>query len=152
MHTFWKSSIVGLAFIAMTPAVFAANKGTADEAVAMVKKAKAFLEKEGEEKALKEFNNSSGKFRDRDLYIFVIDQKATMLAHGTLPKIVNKNVSDMKDADGKYLFKDMLKATSTEKSAWVRYKWPNPTTGSVDNKATYLERAGDLVIGCGVYE
>ncbi|MES2263691.1 MAG: cache domain-containing protein [Pseudomonadota bacterium] len=129
----------------------AADKGTTDEAVALVKKAVVFFNANGKDKALAEFSNGKGQFIDRDMYIFVIDQKGNMLAHGTLPKIVGKAVLEMKDADDKYLFKDMLAVTKNKDSGWVHYKWPNPVTKTVEAKSTYLEKVGDLLIGCGVY-
>jgi cytochrome c len=129
----------------------AADKGKPEEAQAMVKRAVEFIKKEGRDKALAEFNNSKGSFIDRDMYIFVIDQKGTMLAHGTIARIVNKNVLDMKDADGNFLFKTMLSETAKKNTAWVHYKWPNPTTKAIEDKSTYLEKIDDMIVGCGVY-
>jgi cytochrome c len=123
-----------------------------EDAVAMVKKASEFIKVNGRDKGLAEFNRADGKFTTGDLYIFVIDQQGTMLAHGTLPRIVGKAVLEMKDADNHYLFKDMLAATSSKTNAWVHYKWPNPGTKAIEAKSTYLERVGDLVIGCGIYQ
>lgn len=150
-----KRSFLGLvaaALIATTTGAHAQGKGNEADAVALVKKAVDYLKKNGKDKALAEFSNPHGQFIDRDLYIFVIDQKAKMLAHGTLPKIIGKDVIEMKDADGGYLFKDMLAATATKPSAWVHYKWPNPVTKNIEAKSTYLERVDDLVIGCGIYK
>jgi cytochrome c len=129
----------------------AAEKGKPEEAQAMVKRAVAMIKKEGREKALAEFNNPKGAFIDRDMYIFVIDQKGTMLAHGTIARIVNKNVLDMKDADGNFLFKTMLAETGTKNTTWVHYKWPNPSTKAIEDKSTYLEKVDDMIVGCGVY-
>jgi cytochrome c len=129
----------------------AADKGKPDEAQAMVKRAVELIKKEGRDKALAEFNNSKGSFIDRDMYIFVIDQKGTMLAHGTIARIVNKNVLDMKDADGNFLFKTMLSETGKKNTAWVHYKWPNPATKAIEDKSTYLEKIDDMIVGCGVY-
>lgn len=141
------------AVLICTFAIFshAADKGKPEEAQAMVKRAVDMIKKEGKDKALAEFNNPKGSFIDRDMYIFVIDQQGTMLAHGTIARIVNKNVLDMKDADGNFLFKTMLSETSKKNSAWVHYKWPNPATKAIEDKSTYLEKIGDLIVGCGVY-
>lgn len=130
----------------------AAEVGTADDAIALVKKAVSYLKENGPEKSFAAFNASKGQFTNKDLYIFVINQKGKMVAHGMLPKIVDKDVLEMKDADGKFLFKDMLAATSKQANAWVYYKWPNPSTKSVDDKSTYLERVDEFVIGCGIYK
>jgi signal transduction histidine kinase len=150
-----KRSFLGLvaaALIAATTGAHAQSKGNEADAVALVKKAVDYLKKNGKDKALAEFSNPKGEFIDRDLYIFVIDQKAKMLAHGALPKIIGKDVIEMKDADGGYLFKNMLAATATKQNAWVHYKWPNPISKNIEAKSTYLERVDDLVIGCGIYK
>ena len=69
MKTFFKSIVIGLAALAFTGVVAAAEKGTAEEAVAMVKKAAALVKSSGKEKAFAEFNNPKGAFVDRDLYV-----------------------------------------------------------------------------------
>ncbi|MQA19599.1 cache domain-containing protein [Rugamonas rivuli] len=133
----------------------AAEKGTADEAVAMVKKASEFLKKNGKEKAFAEFNNPKGQFISKDLYIFAFGANGdgVELANGANIKLVGKNVLEMKDADGKFLIKDILAlGMSKEGKGWVDYKWPNPSTGTVDGKRTYVERVDDVVIGCGIYK
>ncbi|RFP18613.1 MULTISPECIES: cache domain-containing protein [unclassified Duganella] len=133
----------------------AAEKGTADEAVAMVKKAAEFLKKNGKEKAFAEFNNPKGQFIQKDLYIFAFGANGdgVELANGANIKLVGKNVLEMKDADGKFLIKDILAlGMGKEGKGWVDYKWPNPSTGTVDGKRTYVERVDDVVIGCGIYK
>ncbi len=56
-------------------------------------------------------------------------------------------------ADGRYLIKDILAlGMSKEGKGWVDYKWPNPSTGTIDSKRTYVERVEDVIIGCGIYK
>jgi signal transduction histidine kinase len=133
----------------------AAEKGTADEAVAMVKKAGEFLKKNGKEKAFAEFNNPKGAFLLKDLYIFTFLANGDGIeqANGANVKLVGKNVTEMKDADGKFLIKDILAlGMGKEGKGWVDYKWPNPSTGTIDAKRTYVERVDDVIIGCGIYK
>lgn len=133
----------------------AAEKGTADEAVAMVKKAGDFLKKNGKEKAYAEFNNPKGQFIQKDLYIFTFSANGDGIetSNGANQKLVGKNVKEMKDADGKFLIKDILAVgMGKEGKGWVDYKWPNPSTGTIDAKRTYVERVDDVVIGCGIYK
>jgi signal transduction histidine kinase len=133
----------------------AAEKGTADEAVAMVRKAGDFLKKNGKEKSFAEFNNPKGAFLHKDLYIFTFLANGDGIeqANGANVKLVGKNVTEMKDADGRYLIKDILAlGMSKEGKGWVDYKWPNPSTGTIDAKRTYVERVEDVIIGCGIYK
>lgn len=154
MKKLFTGMLAGLMMFAALGAV-AAEKGTADEAVAMVRKASEFLKKNGKEKALAEFNNPKGQFIQKDLYIFAFGANGdgVELANGANLKLVGKNVLEMKDADGKFLIKDILAlGMGKEGKGWVDYKWPNPSTGTVDGKRTYVERVEDVVIGCGIYK
>lgn len=75
---------------------YAAEKGTADEAVAPVKKAVAYLSANGKE-FIKTANSKTGK-------------------------------------------------------GWVDYKWPNPLSKALEAKSSYVEKAGEVIIGCGIYK
>lgn len=57
--------------LACAPAA-AAEFATKEEAIAMVKKAVAFIEGQGPDKAYAEISNKAGRFNDRDLYITVL--------------------------------------------------------------------------------
>ena len=131
---------------------YATDSTTQEQAIALVKKAVIYFKAHGAEQSFSAFNDTKGDFVKNELYIFVINQQGKMLAHGMLPKIIGKDVLEMKDADGKFLFKEMLSATSAKSNAWVNYKWPKPNTNSIGDKSTYLERVGDYVIGCGFYK
>lgn len=155
MKKLLKYLVVGCAALLFNAGAGAAEKGTANEAVAMVKKAGEFLRKNGKEKAFAEFNNPKGVFIQKDLYIFAFGANGDGVerANGANIKLVGKNVKEMKDADGKYLIKDILAVgMSKEGQGWVDYKWPNPGTGQIDAKRTYVERVDDVIIGCGVYK
>ena len=141
-----------LAAIISIGASAAPDKSTPEQAQAMVKKAVAYMKSHDRDAALAEFSNPKGGFIDRDLYIFVIDLQGKMVAHGALPKIINKQVLEMKDPDDKFLFKDMLAVANGAGSGWVHYKWPNPSSKAIEPKSTFVEKVGDLVIGCGVYK
>ena len=143
------------ALMMLTLSAGAAEKGSADEAVAMVKKAADYLKKNGKEKAFAEFNNAKGQFIQTDLYIFAFMANGDGIeqANGANYRLVGKNVKEMRDADGKFLIKEILAlGMGKEGKGWVDYKWPNPTTGNIDSKRTYVERVEDVVIGCGIYQ
>ncbi len=132
----------------------AADKGTADEAVALVKKAAAYLKANGKDKAYAEFSNPTGQFVSKDLYVFVYGlNDGVNLAHGANAKLIGKNLIDLKDANGVYIVKEFLKtANSKTGTGWVDYQWPNPVTKTMEAKSTYVEKAGDVMIGCGIYK
>ncbi|RJF92585.1 cache domain-containing protein [Noviherbaspirillum saxi] len=130
----------------------AQQRATAQEAVALVKKAAAHIQKVGLDAALKDFNNNKGQFVDRDLYIVVLDMSGRNLAHGANARIVGKDLIDFKDADGKLFIKEELQLAKTNGSGWVDFKFVNPTNQKIEKKAQYLERVGEVVVMSGIYK
>ena len=64
--------LLGVFFAVLGSESMAADRGTQDEAVAMVKKAVAHIKADGKEKAFADFSNTVNKdFHNRDLYIFL---------------------------------------------------------------------------------
>ncbi len=132
--------------------VQAQDKGTPDEAKALVKKAVAFTKEVGKDKALVEFNNPKGKFVYKDLYVFVTDISGVSLAHPMTPALVGKNLTDLKDADGKYFVRERAEIVKAKGSGTVDYRWSNPKTKKVEKKQTYFESADGIIFSCGYYK
>ncbi len=122
-----------------------------DEAKAMVKKTAAFLKTSGKEKTLAEISNPKGQFVKGELYIFAIDMNGITLAHGANPKLVGKNMLDLKDPDGKFFIKEFIN-TARKGNGWVDYKWTNPVSKKIEEKTSYIESAGDFLLAAGVYK
>lgn len=142
-------SVVAAGFIA--PAM-AADQGTAGEAEAMVKKAVAFAKANGKDKLISEVGNGKGQFVDRDLYISVWTPKAVVLAHGVNPKLVGKDIIDLKDADGKPFMREIMTKAASTPTGWVDYKWVNPVTKEIQAKSAYFEKFDDIVVSTGYYK
>jgi len=126
--------------------------GTPEEAVAMVKKATAYLKANGPQKAFAEISDTKGRFVDRDLYVTVYDMNGTCLAHGFNPKMVGKNMLDLKDPDGKAFIRERSEQARTRDQFWIDYKYINPTTKQLGAKSMYTEKVGELLVSCGVYK
>lgn len=147
-----------LSFIAglvLATGVFAAERGSPEEAQAMVRKAVALVKASGKEKAFAEFNklDQGGPFKDRDLYVMVYDKAGVNLAHGANHKLHGKNLIELKDADGKLIVKGLVDTAFVGAGkGWYEYNWPNPVTKAVEAKRTYVERVDDILIGVGVYK
>jgi signal transduction histidine kinase len=153
MNKLIKGWLLGAFFAMLSAGGMAADRGNADEAMAMVKKAVAYIKANGKEKAFADFGNTANKdFHDRDLYIFVYDLNGVSLAHGNNPKMVGKNLLDMKDNDGVYIIKGFIDVAKAKGKGWVDYKWPNPVTKTVEAKSSYVEKLDDMIVGCGVYK
>ena len=131
---------------------YAAEFGTAAEAEAMVKKAVALIKVDGKDKAFGEISNPKGKFVDRDLYIFVYDMSGRCVAHGFNQKMIGKDLIEMKDPDGKLYVKERVEIAKTKGKGWQDYKFTNPLSKKLEQKTAYIEKADDLIVGCGVYK
>ena len=151
--TFLKTFIGAIAAVfVFSAAVHAADQGTAAEAEAMVKRAVAYLKANGPDKAAEEFTNGKA-FKDRDLYVSYYALGGKVLGHGANPKLVGKDLIGLKDPDGKLFIKMIDDLASTKGKGWTdSYKFRNPVTDKVSDKAIYVERVGDSWIGVGVYK
>lgn len=152
MKAFLSGVAISLSMLALP--VHAAEKGSSSEAVAMVKKAAALIKADGKDKAFAAFSDPANKeYHDRDLYIYVYDMNGVALAHGVNPKMVGKNLLDMKDNEGKAMIQEMVKVAKGKGSGWVDFKWPNPVTKAIEAKSGYVEKVDDtMFVGSGIYK
>ena len=130
----------------------AATGATKDEAVAMVKKAVAYIKTDGPDKAYPAISNPTGEFVDSDLYIVVYGLDGVVLAHGANAKRIGTNQIDDKDPDGKAFVKERVELAATHPSFWQSYKFMNPVTQKVEPKEMYCERLDQTVVCGGVYK
>ena len=130
----------------------AAEFGTRDEAVAMVRRVQEKFKKDGPDATFRAINN--GAFNDRDLYPFVHSIDGTLhVANGAFPGIRGKNLHDMRDQDGKFTTQDFMRiATTPPYRAWSDFRWRSPQTNTVDEKSAWIERMGEYLVGVGIYK
>ena len=140
-----------LALASFTAASQDANRASEAEAEAMVKKAIEFYRKNGREKAIAEFNKNPGTFVDRDLYVTVYTPTADALAHIN-PKMVGKNMMDLRDPDGKFHIKERIESARAGNSGWQDFKFFNPQSKKVEPKRMYWEKHDNLVFAAGAYK
>jgi len=153
MNRFLKGMVIAVTALAFNASAFAADAtATADDAKAIVKRAVTYLKANGKEKMLAEASNQSGQFVKGDSYLSIYDQSGKVLAHGTNAKLIGKDVSELKDADGKFFIKEILAAAKKDGKGWEDYKWPNPVTKEIQNKSVYFEQVNDLIIASGFYK
>jgi cytochrome c len=130
----------------------AAERATKDEAVAMVKKAVAFIKAQGPDKAYAEFTKKGGTFTDRDLYVVVYKTDGVVLAHGQNEKLVGTNQKDAKDPDGKPFVQERVELAKKGQPFWQDYKFTDPLTKNVVPKEMYCEPLGETAVCGGVYK
>ena len=144
--------LVALAALLANDASGAAEFGTRDEAIAMVKRVQKMFAEAGAEATFKAVDDKSDPaFHDRDLYPFIYDFAGVCVAHGARPALVGKNLISLKDQNGVYIIQEMVALAKGPGSGWVDYKWPNPITNKIEDKSSYVEKMGNYFVGVGVY-
>lgn len=155
----WKSTYVRLV-TAPTGTKYVVGSGIYNDrmerafVVDAVKDAVGAIEKSGEA-AYRQFHDSTGPFVAKDAYIFVVDPKGVDLVNPAFPNLEGRDILDVKDTQGKYLIREMLRIAETTGSGWVDYMWPKPGESVSTQKSAYVRKAklGDswVLVGCGVY-
>jgi cytochrome c len=140
-----------LALASLNAAAQDATRASEAEAEAMVKKAIAHYKKAGKEKAIADFNKNPGPFVDRDLYVTVYTPTADALAHIN-PKMVGKNMMELRDGNGKYHIKERMEAAAKANSGWQDFTFFNPVSKQIEPKRMYWEKHDGLIFACGAYK
>lgn len=125
---------------------------TKDAAKDWVNNAKSFYRASGKRIALAEFTNPNGMFTQDEMYIYVLNSKGTMLAHGINEKFVGEDFSELMDSDGKKFIREIVDTAMKDGSGWVEYKWYHPVTKKWLPKIAYCEKVDDLIIVSAVYK
>jgi len=141
--------LLGLLFFAPLPAS-AAERGTAEEAQALVEKAIARYKEVGAEQTFAEIDTPGGSFVDRDLYVFVVGPDKRTVAHGVDQTLIGDLMVGSKDYRGKPFGDEILAATP--EGFWVDYHFKNYVTGKNEQKSSFVRKVGDYIFGCGYYK
>jgi len=121
-----------------------------NEVMAFVDEAQAYVNNNGVQKALDEFNNPSGSFVRGDLYIFAYDFNGTCIAHPINPKLVGQ--TGLLDINGVDVVGREL-ALAKRGNGTMYIVFPNPAhDGKEELKQLYIENVNDsLYLGSGLY-
>ena len=135
------------------PQISGAAEGgaTRADAEAMVKKGVAYIKSAGDAKAYAEITAKTPQFILHDLYLVVYKLDGTVVAHGANPKMVGKNLIDLKDIDGKAFVKERVDLAKSKGTFWQEYKFTNPENKKIEPKAMYCEKLSDTVVCGGIY-
>jgi cytochrome c len=122
------------------------------EAKAFVQKAIQFYKKTGKAIAMAEFTNPKGPFVQGDMYVFVLNLKGTLLAHGVNEKYIGQDFIDVKDSDGRSFVKEIVDVANAKGQGIADYKWYNPKTKEDLQKEVYFEKVDDVIVCSGIYK
>jgi len=152
--------LVAIAAVLLATSVLA-DSATKEECIAKSREAVQLISEKGLDAALPELNNKDGKFVWKDSYVFVMDFQGTMLANGTNPGVVGKNLMQWKDTEGKMIVQGFIEVAKGKGEGWFDYMYPKPEEIKKpleqrisSKKASYIHRVPgkDLFVGAGVYE
>ena len=122
--------------------------------LSMMDKAIAHYKSVGQDQAFKDFDNP-GDFRNGEYYIVGQSiSSGNIIYHGANKKLVGKNLTKVKDTDGKAFVAEMIDLASNAGTGWIDYKWPHPETKKIAQKHSYVVRVddSDTFLMIGYYE
>ena len=125
------------------PAGATPDRGTPDQAIAMLKLAVQHYNAVGRTQALADFTHRVAPFFDRDLYVACIDSNLTQSANGGYPNLVGSPIEP--------LSRSAWDAATKNKIGSTNYAWLDPATGTTEPKTFYYEKVGSDVCGVGAY-
>lgn len=117
-----------------------------------VAKAISFYKKAGLAVALAEISNRKGPFVQGDMYVFAVNMKGIMVAHGYNEKFVGQNFMEVKDSGNKKFIREIVNNAVAEGNGWMDYKWYNPVTHEDMTKFVYFEKVDDMIFCSGIYK
>ena len=90
---------------------------------------------------------------DGSEYVWINDMTPRMVAHPIKPALDGKDLSDMKDPTGVYLFKEFVATVKRSGAGYVDYQWPKPGQEQPEPKRSYVAGFAPWgwVLGSGVY-
>ncbi|MCG2584319.1 methyl-accepting chemotaxis protein [Massilia sp. TS11] len=130
---------------------FQLRQGVAEEARQLVQQAAALVREQGQG-ALRAITDDPGKrFADRDMYVFAFNRQGAYTAFAGKPERVGRSLFDVPGLNAAKLVDEAF-AIGEGHSGWVDYDIPNPVTGKIEHKTSFIVRIhASTVIGCGVY-
>ena len=126
------------------------RKSTPDEFTRFfVNKAIDKYESEGLDATLAYYNTKESM--DGQWYVFIISEDDTILAHAANPDLVNRSISAAKGPNG-YPAGEAVAAVADDDGEWFAYTFPNPASGALEAKHSWMVLHDGIVFGSGWHE
>ena len=136
-------STMALLFSGLIKTGHADEFGTAEEAKAMLNRVVTAL-KDDKRKALEDFNDGNGGFKDRDLYVLCANASDGMITAS--PSSNGMNLNDFPPG------KNVMKTATVGEVRETTYWWPRPGSIKPLKKHTFYTKVGDQICGVGYWE
>ncbi len=120
--------------------------------VDFVNQALEYAKKNGNDSALRAFNDPASNFTNGDRYIFAYDFNGTTLALPYQPELLGKNRADAKDPNGVEFVQDSI-ALSMSGGGFTYYIYPDPEMNMTERlKLSCIVKVDDSwFLGSGIY-
>ncbi|NOX19299.1 MAG: HAMP domain-containing protein [Chlorobi bacterium] len=115
------------------------------------------LQKEGNlnpEEAKRKAIEEISKLRyDGKNYFWINDTQPIMIMHPFKPQLNGKDLSGIKDPNGKFIFNEFVKVVKKKGSGFVDFNWPKPGFDEPSAKLSYVKLfpGWNWIIGSGMY-
>ena len=92
------------------------------------------------------------RYEQKD-YFWINDREAKMVMHPFKPELDGKDLSGLKDPNGKKLFMAMVEVCKRQGAGFVDYYWPKPGESEPVHKISYVKLFPEWgwIIGSGIY-
>ena len=86
-------------------------------------------------------------------YFWINDLQPKMIMHPTSPDLVGKDLSDFKDVNGRYIFKEIVQIVENKGAGYLEYHWKQPGGKENADKISYVSefKPWHWIIGTGTY-
>lgn len=115
----------------------------------------AVLISERGKSAFGQLRDLTGPFVFMDTYVFVQGTDGTELVNPVMPSLEGRNLTELKDLQGKTVVKDEIASALKQGSAWLEGYWYKPGDNTPARKLTYVrkvESGGETyIVGSGIY-
>ena len=132
----------------------AKEQATKEECIAKCKEAAQMVLDSGLEATLEKIKDINGPFVWKDSYVHCHDLKRNIfLAAAANQEIMGKNITDLKDMNGKLMVAEYLNLAKTKGEGWTSFMWPKPGEKEPSLKINYIYKVPgkDVAVGAGIY-
>lgn len=127
------------------------ERASTEEALAFLEKAVSYAREVGLTEAKKAFQDPSGPFIDRDLYVYCVGPTGRFTVHPIVPALVGVNFLTLRDPNGKLFGRELFDETNSKGSATVTYVWTHPRSRMLEPKIAYSRKIEDEFCAVGAY-
>ena len=126
-----------------------------EEVKRLVDEGVALVAQKGLAGACNVFAQRNSEFWHGDTYVYVINTDKRWVCYPLKPALVGQSPVGLLDTNGGDTVSDQVKlARSPAGEGWVGYIWPNPATGKVQDKESFVKLVPgtDLMVIAGYYK